>query len=275
MDLREQFAAERDRFLVQAFEDVQKWCVEPGALVGRKHSEQHWVSMFTEFRASRGKKQRLDEASVGDFLKDYGLHEAEWDKTRLIECLGDINRAVRKKKLRASVGHSIVSRLEKSLRRRAHGDRQSTSAASKLAMFSHPNAEIFVWDTNSRISAEWRQASQDDGNTVRTADSSLFQKRSGTERRHDYKAFHRACRKALRRERKNEDFEQKIDALMKHLDSIDGPMKKRKVCSKNYIRRRFLDKLMYWEGRWLKEAARKPRIAAAAGHEADEIAPVT
>jgi hypothetical protein len=66
----------------------------------------------------------------------------------------------------------------------------------------------------------------------------------------DYPAFSATCAKALKEERGKNDFMASISAFRGFLQNQGGPMAAPKYSL--FVERRFLDKLLFSEGKWLE-----------------------
>ncbi|HUG93016.1 MAG TPA: hypothetical protein VML55_19405, partial [Planctomycetaceae bacterium] len=108
------------------------------------------------------------------------------------------------------------------------------SAASKIAFFSKPGRDVYIWDRLAKKSAAFRNCR-----------SAAFA---------DYAAYSAACSKALDEECRREDFTAAVKKFRAYLQKVGGPMAADSVIHESsYIERRLLDKLLFWEGKWLEK----------------------
>ena len=71
---------------------------------------------------------------------------------------------------------------------------------------------------------------------------------------HDYTSYCASCAAALTEERSRPDFREAIKEFENYLQRVGGPMADTKaVRESSFIERRFLDKLMFWEGDYLEK----------------------
>ncbi len=228
----------RDFLLARALADAKKWCVGASATVGARPSDQYWVALFRRLQS-----EPITEKEAHLFLTTFQLtNRVIWDKANVAAQMC----ALREQEPFEPV--ESIQRLAHVLRGcNARGTRQ-TSAASKLAMFAKPSAEVFIWDALASRSARMRDSCRDavDGTTPkRRASMSIYTTADGE---HDYAAFHAACARALHDEQRRPDFVEAAAMFAEYLAHTDGPMADRMLVPRSFVERRLLDKLMFWEG---------------------------
>src|SRR5262249_4441144 len=128
-----------------------------------------------------------------------------------------------------------------------------TSAASKLAFFTKPLEKVYIWDQFAIASARFRDRRRRQGRRPKPA-RSYYRNVSGTVE-HDYASYAASFAKALEEERSGADFKGALQEFRSYLQKVGGPMSESKYSL--FVERRFLDKLMWWEGNWLKEQKQK------------------
>lgn len=122
---------------------------------------------------------------------------------------------------------------------------RQTSAASKIINFAKPKLPVFIWDDLVSRAARTRDA---------LLAGSKERPRSGVylrEGEHDYSGLYEACARALSEEHSRPDFQEAVLQLDKELREQGGLLAERELVPVNFVERRLLDKLMFWEG-WYK-----------------------
>jgi hypothetical protein len=233
----EQFEGQRAQFLREAVEDAKKWCPAPEVLVGGKRSDQFWLQLFSPASAS----VTADDAFC--FLVSFQLtNRIAWDKNAVAtrinkfrqEASSDVRAAI--SALALDLGRCILS---------ARKGRQ-VSAASKIAFFTRPCQDVYIWDQFARKAAGFR-----DGR------SATFD---------DYASYSDSCARALEKERLREDFVDVFQEFRNYIRHVGGPMAESEIMDgSSFLERRILDKLMFWEGKWLQDRS--------AGNSAAQVAP--
>ncbi len=243
--------AARDDLMRRATLDTRKWCVAPASVVGRnRHSDQHWMERFSAERLTE-----LDATIAHRFLVSFQLtNRVAWDKERVAaEIRAFVSREMRNPLIAIA---TLAAGLRESNGRRT----RQTSAASKVGMFAKPAAPVFIWDGLTACSArarDWYRAGQQTPRHAR----SVFRDDAGE---HDYGAHHSACARALADERARDDFNEAVADIERFLLVVGGPMGDRALVPANFVERRLLDKLMFWEG-WLMRKGSLPCVDLAPG----------
>lgn len=223
--------AHRAHFLKLAVDDTKKWCVLPGQLVdAKKPSDQHWIDLF----AKAGDRPVAAE-DAKKFLVTFMLIRASWDVHQVAAA---INRLAGADTFEPTTSiPSFAAELREMNRLRS----RQTSAASKIANFAHPGAQVYIWDALATKSARLRDK---DRTGSRSRPLSIYR----METEHDYAGFHAACSSAHNDERSSSDFMSAVAELDAHFQAVGGPMADRRTVPLDFIERRLLDKLMFWEG---------------------------
>jgi hypothetical protein len=243
----DQFKAKRGEFVQSALDDAKKWCVPPTEYVEGKGGDQFWLQLFS---SSSGAVTPID---VHQFLVGFQLAIfVAWDKGRVSTLINNLHIAS-SSDLCAEIT-SLASHLSKCITSKNKG--QQTSAASKIAFFGKPVQEVFIWDKFASSSARFREWLRG-GCVGRCALRNLY-KTDG--RQHDYAAYWHSCSNALKEELGCADFRKATSAFRRHLVTIGGPMAEKPLHSSSFIERRLLDKLMFWEGKWLRGEAANGQV---------------
>jgi hypothetical protein len=237
-----QFEAQRASLLCQALEDSKKWCVAPDSRVGTKrYSDQYWLQLLSS------STELLTDQDVHEFLVSFQLETRfvqfnERDVLARIIALSvremaDLPTAV------DALAEELMGTISSSLKGR------QTSAASKLVFFGWPRRDVYIWDAHARRAARFREWMRLGGGTRPPRfDGSYI-----IGRVHDYSSYSTSCAEALKEECQRGDFITAIKDFRGFLDHVGGPMAGCSVMESSFIERRFLDKLMFWEGHWLKD----------------------
>ena len=233
--------AHRSFFLSIAVADVKKWCARPDEMVEDiKPSDQYWLRKFgLEIEQLCWEDARL-------FLITFKLIRAGWEIEAVATAIRDIAAL---ETLAPTVEIPMFSgRLQRMNKRRS----RQTSAASKIATFTHPECEIYIWDALATKAARLRARERgDEASTNRKLD--VY--RIGED--HDYPAFHAACARARADEEGQPDFQRAVAALLEHFTAQGSEMSDRDRIPEHFIKRRLLDKFMFWEG-WSVDHHRLP-----------------
>jgi hypothetical protein len=242
--LAEQYEERRAQLLSDALDDAKKWCVPPEQRVSGKCSDQFWLRLFS----STTEKLTVDH--VHRFLVGFQLTICvQWDKDRVASLIQEF-RAQNFSDVRIAIAE-LARALTDCIRSRNKG--RQTSAASKIAFFAKPQKEVFIWDKYASRSARFRQWSRT-GEGAKLI-GSLYKLRNGE---HDYESYRDSCAATLDEERSNRDFLQSVEEFRAYLNRIGGPIGDGTIMhGSSFVERRFLDKLMFWEGSWLKTAMKK------------------
>lgn len=220
----------RAKLLDQASDDTIRWLSGPDEKVLGKPSDQFWLRLFAS-------AYEITPADAHKFLVTFQLtNRVKWDKERVAELIRGLVYSEHMEPIVA------IPALAEDLRAaNARGTKQ-TSAASKLATFAKPFQPIFIWDNLARRSAANRlKLTNRIGRPVRNP----FVSNSGE---HDYAAYYTASEETFAEELSRPDFLEKLDAVIQNVRSVDGPLSRASDIPDEFIARRFLDKLMFWEG---------------------------
>lgn len=242
MVMVERFEAQRTSLLCQALEDSKKWCVAPDSRVGTKrYSDQYWLKMFS----STGS---LTDRDVHEFLVSFQL------ETRFIQFneRDVLARIIALSKRGIADLPTAVNALAEELMGTISSKRKGrqTSAASKLVFFSWPRREVYIWDAHARRSARFREWLRLGRGTI----PPRFDGSYVVGRTHNYSLFSVSCANALKDELLKDDFGKAVHEFRSEVQRVGGPMVDNNIVgSTSFIERRFLDKLMFWEGKFLKE----------------------
>ncbi|MCP1269966.1 hypothetical protein [Acetobacter cerevisiae] len=221
----------RSYFLDLAVKDTKKWCVLPDQLVeARKHSDQHWIQLFTNTAS-----QPISGDDARRFLITFMLIRASWKVEDVAKAMNQF----------ASI-HSFnpigdIPAFATQLRGMNILKRRQTSAASKIANFMYPNAKVYIWDALATKSARLRDHERVE---TKRCPLGIYTK----DKEHDYARFHAACTLAHEDENAKSDFKEAVAHLDAHFKAQGGPLANREKVSIDFIKRRLLDKLMFWEG---------------------------
>ncbi|WP_312489996.1 hypothetical protein [Sphingomonas sp.] len=225
----------RAQLLVEAEADVRRWCRPRDQWIGgNRHPDTHWLALFTGL---------VTEGDAHRFLVTFQLtNHVIWRKQAVAHAI----MGLRAKPTFDPVIDIPVLAGQLSTEGRM---RQHSSAASKIATFARPEADVFIWDRLASKSArhrDWHRA----GRTGWRRLNSLYRKADG----HDYAAFWRACAQAREDERQKSDFRAARDRLIADFRGGAGgaEMADPVHVPDGFIERRLLDKLMFAEGRWIE-----------------------
>jgi hypothetical protein len=229
----------REILLRKAVADVRKWCVSSDAKVGKRdRPDTFWIDLFDP--------KNPDQISVDDatqFLTTFRLIRASWDIPALAALIDEFRRKPEFDPV------ADIPLLANDLRQHNRHHSRQTSAASKIAAFARPKAKVFIWDDLASRSARRRDWKREPKHKTRPS-SSLYKKQNGE---HDYPAFFSACERTFEEERSNADFADSVKLLEEEFLLGGGIMANREKITREFIERRLLDKLMYWEGWSLKK----------------------
>lgn len=230
----------RSRFLDLAVRDTIKWCVPPDQMAeSRKPSDQHWIQLF-----KTSGDIPVSSADARRFLITFMLIRASWNLEEVAEGINQFSA------LRPFRPIDAIPSFANELRRMNVLQRQQTSAASKIANFAHPTAAVYIWDALATKSARLRDRER---GAKQPRNLGIY--KTGGE--HDYAAFHAACVLAHDDEKKRADFVDAVAHLDTHFRSQAGPLRDRDSIPTDFIERRLLDKLMFWEG-WAIDRKKLP-----------------
>jgi hypothetical protein len=235
LDIAKAFKINRARFIDQAITDAKKWCAPPWCLVGNKHSDHYWLNVFL------AEPRSVTDLHVHDFLVSFQLASArKWDKQAVARRIILFSRqniqdtAIGVEEFAVDLGKCIEKFVG-----------HQTSAASKIAFFSKPQQDVFIWDRLAKRSARFRDA-------IRLNESFGSLEQVGV----NYSRYHSSCAAALAEERMKPDFCAAVGEFEKYIQTVGGPMADNEYVRKSsFLERRLLDKLMFCEGKFLEEAA--------------------
>jgi hypothetical protein len=249
--LIDQYELQRPCTIKRAVNDVMKWCQPPDGLVeGKRRSDLYWLQKF----AFDG--EHTDVNIAHEFLVSFQLtNKTAWNKQSVAnEIIAFAETAV---VCSVTEVQGLAARLREHIHSRNRGC--PTSAASKIATFAKPSEQIFIWDQLASRSARLRDHLRS-SRTDRHPRLNALYKRAGA---HDYEAYHRACLAALGEEQERDDFAAALHRVKAHVDEAWGPQRRQRYgpIDAGFIERRLLDKLMFWEGHWIRLALHEPQVA--------------
>jgi hypothetical protein len=228
----------RNVLLRKAVADVRKWCVPSDATVDKRdRPDTFWLEHFDPKNPGQ---TSVDNAT--QFLKTFRLIRASWN----IRALARLIDEFRGKSEFDPVAH--IPLLADDLRKHNRHHTLQTSAASKIAAFTRPKATVFIWDGLASRSARRRDWLREPKNKVRPS-SALYERQNGEP---DYPDLVLACSRAFGEEHYCADFADSVGELDREFLLGGGIMANREKIPREFIARRLLDKLMYWEGWSLK-----------------------
>lgn len=226
--------ADRARLLMLAEKDVRRWCCPPEEKVlGRYYPDTHWLRLF---------EGRVSEEDAHRFLVTFQLTNRQaWDKP-------GVATAIMATRAAAAFDPLVdIARLAGGLPARNARPRRHSSAASKIATFTRPEADIFIWDRLASKAARHRDWHRG-GRTGRRRLNALYR----TDGQHDYPSFWYACDAARADERGREDFCDARDRLIADFRRGAGGRYMAERIDDGFVERRLLDKLMFAEGQLLE-----------------------
>lgn len=236
-DLQREFDVRRGEFLRSGLNDTLKWCASPSESVEEtRPSDQYWMELFRTAK-------RVSTKDAQKFIVTFGLQRSQWDYDRAAEAIEKFRNT--KEILDTVVSVSDLAETLRSGNKKRH---RCESAASKIAMFARPQSDVFIWDSVVTRAARFRDA-------LRLQSQPRLQRRKYS----DYASYHKACSDALREEKNKGDFRECVDTLDACLRKRTGPMADRSVCPISFLERRYLDKLMFFEGKWVECKAKARR----------------
>jgi hypothetical protein len=215
----------KSRLLNEAIADVRKWCAPSSEMVdGNRHPDTFWIELFDSANSSE-----ITKNHAHTFLYSFQLmNRVDWNKAAVAALIMETRSHEIFEPLVDIPG--LVNKLSECLNGRKT---KQISAASKIAFFSKPKAKVFIWDRLARKSAKHRQ-------------KSASSTRSNPES--NYPDFFSACERALEDERKSPEFRSAVEMLEGDFLRGKGLMADRAKIPFDFIERRLLDKLMFWEG---------------------------
>lgn len=245
-DLIQRFLARRTDLLAEALAEAKKWCVAPGIPVERsKRSDQYWLTTFPSPAVT------VSDEDVRRFLSIYGLSRwVKWNERGVANCIEALRGEAE------SDPAATVSALTYALLGQIIGATRTrqTSAASKIAFFTLPGRELFIWDQFAIRSARFHEWLSTNSERSPRSFHRAYMLRGAS----DYGGFAVACRQKLAAERQRPDFGECVAAFGHYLRGVGGPMADGlDTGSGTFHERRLLDKLMFFEGRYL-ESTEKP-----------------
>lgn len=228
---------QRAIFLQVAIKDAMKWCVSPDATICGQPSDQFWIKLLGMDGGD------IDETHAHRFLVTFKLtNRFVWNKVLVAQLMGQLRQ------IENFQPESDISKFAERLRSANTRGARQTSAASKISNFAKPATQVFIWDELASRSArfrEWSRAGRAGRLTARTV-------YLNDAKEHDYTSFHRACCGVFEEEMKKQDFLSAADEVCHTLRKYPGPAADADRVPEEFIQRRLLDKLMYWEGWSLK-----------------------
>ena len=235
-------AGQRATLLERALEDAIHWCPHPAASVGRaQRSDQYWYELLPATK-------HLSEDDVREFFIIYKLWRwTKWNLSSLVTAIEQLRTQI------IGSASGAISALGTQLQKcQAEGSspKQHTSAASKVAFYTHPNITFYIWDQYALRSARFGDWVRSGSDSVPSSFYAAYADRHG---RHAYSGFKASCTTRLTAERTKPDFGLTADAFRRYLKSTGGPLGEAPADPGGFVERRFLDKLMYQEGRVLED----------------------
>jgi hypothetical protein len=233
------YEEERRYFLLKALNDAKKWCVAEDEYVEGSHSDQFWLRLFS---SSSG---LVTSYNAHRFLAGFQLAKRffKWDEDSVATRINDF----RKQHVRDI--RVAVRTLAEDLREYTTNKTNQTSAASKIAFFSKPLQEVYIWDQYARKSARFRECIRTGIEFGFVHINRAYKIQNGAP---DYASFSFSCGKALEEERRRSDFVAAVKDFRDFIERVGGPMADPGIIESSFMERRFLDKLMFWEGRWVR-----------------------
>lgn len=225
----------RAQLLAEAEADVRRWCCPRDQRVeGGRLPDTHWLALFTG---------EVTEDDAHRFLITFQLNRVAWERA------GVAREIARLRTLSTFDPLTDVPELAEKLPTKTKQSRRHSSAASKIATFARPEADVFIWDRLASKAARYRDWHRAGGTGWKRL-SSLYRNADG----HDYPAFWQACAQAREDERQKVDFQTARDRLIADFRAGAGgaEMADPVHVPEGFIERRLLDKLMFAEGRWIE-----------------------
>jgi hypothetical protein len=233
----------RPCFLLQALDDAKKWCAAPDPRTGRPRSDQRWLRLFSS------PSETVTPERVREFFVVYRLaRQGRWDVQAVADLIMDLRE--RGGSAIQEIMSLLAERLRNSVTRGDKADRQQTSAASKIGFFMRPGDEVYIWDQFASRSARFRDWLRAGAGAKPPRFERPYASASGV---HDYASYSASCAKALEEECLRGDFAESVQEFCAFLRRVGGPMADAGILASSFVERRFLDKLMFWEGRWVKD----------------------
>ena len=230
----------RSHLLEAAREDVLKWCAAPNVSIGRFPSDQYWLTIFNSTS-----RYEITENDARLFLVTFRLaRTGTWNYAAVAKVIMDF----RQPKYGVADPNNLIESLAKALQEADARNRSHISAASKIAVFSWPNLCIFIWDTMARRAARARRRIELENPGLLSQDDQVILRR-GTA---SYPTYHSACTVHFALENQRQDFQTATAGLIDELRRREGPLSRSGNISDEFIARRLLDKLMFWEGQYLR-----------------------
>jgi len=219
--------------LIRAAElDVQRYFRPPGEHVyngSEVHvSELDWLLRFG--------KCKISPDMVRDFVRVYRLYRCvSWECNTLSDVVG--SWPARSSGFHFGVLQSRIDELVD-----CHAQRKFLrSAASKLSFFTNPFSHVFIWDSNARRAIDHRYPLR------------AHPRQNGYTDR-ELQRFWENAPSCLSDELGRGDFRRSLNSVVPLLDPVRGSVfSSNEQLIRDFAARRLLDKLMYYEGRLLKE----------------------
>jgi hypothetical protein len=247
-ELKDEFKDPKQRtlFLDDTLKDVMENCGKH-AKDGSCRSDQEWLEFFSS-------KTPLHCCDVCCFFVEWQL-QTKWNFPKIAMRIKEWSEKYPTEVQEEHVPERVIE-LRDSLAdcwKPNPGHYDATSAASKIAFFAKPHWKVFIWDQHARRAAWFRHWLRASAGTEppRFGDLSQLDKKEG---KSNYCWHWTACAEALKEEQGPvNDFAPKIEEFRKFINRENGPMAASDIINSSFIERRFLDKLMLQEGKWVKK----------------------
>jgi hypothetical protein len=236
--MKDILAPHRSRLLDTAYDDVLRWHRSPDAQIEQRRPDSFWLQLFRAPEA-----ERRDPSVVHDFLSSFHLEgRREWDQNAVGLFLGELPR------MDVEDPIDYVSSQTERLSKCGEGRAPCLEAASKIGMFARPSLAVLIFNP-----LVWRAVKHRRQLTARSPFAGIA---ALAVRQPRYPTYHAALAQVLEAERGRDDFGSKIAGLECSLtaDVLQ-------VTSRDYLERRLLDKLLFWEGLALRYRGQRLAIA--------------
>jgi len=204
----------------------------------KKPSDQYWIEKFSTGTAT------FDD--VEKFFPTYQIHRAPW---RFEVVVAQVNSLYDKPNWTTTTGiNALAISLPKALGTSKDGkalqDGDRTSAASKVAMFSRTEDDVFIWDRLAKVAMGVRSAKRTG------AQKAITYNVKGP---NGYQVFHGHCVLELEAERKAPEFSKAVREFMEFTEFTRSGHDQKQLAGKTYFERRLFDKLLVCEGVRIEE----------------------